>query len=282
MTVSKVLNNNCIISRDTNGKEIILMGPGLGFGIKKGDPVASDKIRKVFRLERSVSSKFQNVIKDIPTRYIFAADKVITYIKANTDIKISDTIYVTLTDHIWVAAERIKKKDKFDDILLVNVKGLYRKEYEIALHAAEILTESLGIPFDEAEANFITLHIINAEMDCEMTYVHKITRIVAAIGDYVEKTLEVDTENNSIAFDRFLVHCRFLIQKVVTGKKPEDLQFSGFIKKLIFKGGEKNDRLQRCVDGIVDLIKAECNYEINEDEQFFLYIHLAKLEMHKK
>lgn len=280
MIALKVLNNNCVVSKD-DGKEVILMGSGLGFGLRKGDTLDIKKIQKVFRLERSILSKFQNVIKEIPSKYIMATDKAITYIKENVDCKINDSIYITLSDHIWISSDRIKRSEKFDNILLVNVKALYHKEYEVALHVTKILKEFLDVDFDEAEADFITLHIINASINGEMTNIHKITRIVSKISDYVVSKLSIDLSVDGIVFDRFLVHCRFLIQKIISGQKTKE-QFSSFIHRLILKDSESGTKEKECIDGIVEIVKNECNYTISGDEKLFLYIHIAKLETHRK
>ncbi|MDR2975937.1 MAG: PRD domain-containing protein [Streptococcaceae bacterium] len=285
MIISKVLNNNCVVSRDENDKEVILMGSGLAFGLKKGDFLDRKRVQKVFRLEHSVLSKFQNVVKDIPAQYILAADKVIAYIKAKTEAEISDSIYITLTDHIWASSERIKKGIKFDNVLLINVRGLYRKEYEVALIVTKMLKDYLKLDFDESETDFITLHIINAQMESEMTHIHKITKIVSDISEYVIELLQINPNADRISFDRFLVHCRFLIQKVVTGKEHEpktEEPISKFIKRFMFKEYPESESLRGCVDGIARIIKNECHYLINEDERLFLYIHVARLEMREK
>ena len=39
MTIDKVLNNNVVIARDENGAEAVLMGRGLAFGRRAGEPV---------------------------------------------------------------------------------------------------------------------------------------------------------------------------------------------------------------------------------------------------
>lgn len=46
MRVIKTLNNSLILCLDKQGKEVILMGKGIGFQLKKGDLVPADKIQK--------------------------------------------------------------------------------------------------------------------------------------------------------------------------------------------------------------------------------------------
>lgn len=50
MKITKLVNNNIVTSEDMQGREIIVMGRGLGFGKKPGMEIDVGKIEKVFRL----------------------------------------------------------------------------------------------------------------------------------------------------------------------------------------------------------------------------------------
>ena len=52
MQIIKVINNNVISSEDDKGKEIIVMGKGIGFGKKAGEEIDETKIEKVCDLNR--------------------------------------------------------------------------------------------------------------------------------------------------------------------------------------------------------------------------------------
>ena len=129
MIATKIFNNNSIVSMNDKGEEIILVGGGIGFGIRKNDEIDERKIEKVFCLEKETNYKFQSIVRNTPLQYILAADQIITYIKKNSSKKINDFIYVTLTDHIYTTIERVKNHIEFDQVLLTNVKNLYHEEY---------------------------------------------------------------------------------------------------------------------------------------------------------
>lgn len=122
MIATKIFNNNSIVSMNDKGEEIILVGGGIGFGIRKNDEIDERKIEKVFCLEKETNYKFQSIVRNTPLQYILAADQIITYIKKNSSKKINDFIYVTLTDHIYTTIERVKNHIEFDQVLLTNVK----------------------------------------------------------------------------------------------------------------------------------------------------------------
>ena len=47
MIIQKVINNNVVSTFDSNGKEVILMGKGIGFRKKTGDELDKTKIEKI-------------------------------------------------------------------------------------------------------------------------------------------------------------------------------------------------------------------------------------------
>ena len=53
VAVHKVLNNNVVISLDEAGRERVLMGRGLGFGLSTDDMVDPAKVEKTFILDRA-------------------------------------------------------------------------------------------------------------------------------------------------------------------------------------------------------------------------------------
>lgn len=48
MIIKRVLNNNTIISSNSKGVDVLLMGKGIAFGKKKGQVVDMEQIEKTF------------------------------------------------------------------------------------------------------------------------------------------------------------------------------------------------------------------------------------------
>ena len=95
MQIIKVINNNVISSEDDKGKEIIVMGKGIGFGKKAGEEIDETKIEKVFSLPDESTSQFMQVVKDMPYEYIRTAELVIAYARETLGYHLSKNIYVT-------------------------------------------------------------------------------------------------------------------------------------------------------------------------------------------
>lgn len=177
----RVYNNNVVLSENASGEEIILVGKGLAFGLNKGDLINTDKIEKKFELKKEVNHKFQELIQDVSMEEILICDDVINYIKKTSNKEIDDSIYVTLTDHIVNMIDRLRQGIDFDSAALLNIKSLYKDEYKIALGVIDILRAKLDMNIDESEANFIALHIVNAELNSNMMQMYEITTIMEGI-----------------------------------------------------------------------------------------------------
>ena len=106
MNVGKVINNNLVRSRDTRNREVLVIGCGLGFKKKPGDPIEEDRIEKVYRLD---SRKDQDAMEIIPARVplevLQAFNDIVAYgkLKLSLYTELSDRLMVNLADHIAFA-----------------------------------------------------------------------------------------------------------------------------------------------------------------------------------
>ena len=51
MNVEKVINNNLVRSKDESGREVLVMGCGLGYKKSVGDGIDTDKIEKIYTMK---------------------------------------------------------------------------------------------------------------------------------------------------------------------------------------------------------------------------------------
>lgn len=270
----RVYNNNVVLSENASGEEIILVGKGLAFGLNKGDLINTDKIEKKFELKKEVNHKFQELIQDVSMEEILICDDVINYIKKTSNKEIDDSIYVTLTDHIVNMIDRLRQGIDFDSAALLNIKSLYKDEYKIALGVIDILRAKLDMNIDESEANFIALHIVNAELNSNMMQMYEITTIMEGILAVVENEFDIDKEDNQF-YDQFITHCRFFVQRIVNReyleKDPSTYEPMFQVMKSLYV-----DQLN-CVNKIVEYIERKYDYTVEDDEKMYLLLHLVKL-----
>ncbi|OYP42575.1 transcription antiterminator BglG, partial [Lachnotalea glycerini] len=180
--ITKVINNNIVCSQDMDGKEIIVRGLGIGFGTKVNEEIQEAKIEKIYKIENSkTSNKLLSLLQDIPIEHIQTSTDIIDYAKQSLNKKLNDNIYLTLTDHISFAIERKRKNLEYHNALLWEIKKFYPVEYSVGLKALDIISDKLGIRLSDDEAGFITLHIVNAELDTTMRSMFQITELIKQI-----------------------------------------------------------------------------------------------------
>ena len=130
MIIQKIINNNIISAYDESGAEIVVMGRGIGFGKKAGNQVPDDRIEKVFRIQsHSVAEQLQELLANMPLEHVKVSSDIIAYAKEHLKLKLNQSIYVTLTDHINFAIERLNQGIALENALLWEIKRLYSQEF---------------------------------------------------------------------------------------------------------------------------------------------------------
>lgn len=274
MKIKQIYNNNIVLALDDDGEEVVLIGKGIAFGMEKGDHAPRNKVEKRFELKGDAKYKFQQLIQDTPMDYIIASEEIISFIKHKYKKELSDTIYVTLTDHIMNTIDRIRMGIEFDNALIANVKQLYHEEYDIALEAVELLKKKFQLRIESSEANFIALHIINAELDSNMMQVYTITEIINEISSILSKYYEIDVKKN-FSYDRFITHCRFFVQRVLNHDSSElKIDTNSDLLNMM---NIKYPKQSKCIQEICEFIKRKYSYNVNQDEQLYLMMHMVKV-----
>ncbi|MDO4555037.1 MAG: PRD domain-containing protein [Lachnospiraceae bacterium] len=276
MKIVKIVNNNIVTSEDDMGQELIVMGRGLGFGKKAGQPIPDDKIEKVFHLDTpDQNNKLIDIIKDIPLDHIQAADKIILYAKKMLGDKLKDTIYLSLIDHISCAIERKKGNLLFQNPLLWEIKQYYPSEFHVGVQSLTILKNALGLEFPVDEAGFIALHFITSEYDTKMDVTFDIPKLIDEIVTIIENQFTIHVDKSSIHFERFITHLKFFAARVLQAKQiPDD---GDFLFRSMIRDQYKES--YQCALAIREHIEANYKIEISEEEVVYLTVHIKRITM---
>lgn len=274
MIIQRVLNNNAVSCLDQNGEEVIVKGKGIAFKASPGDVVDESKIESKFILaDQKINRRYQEIIVHIPDDCIETGEAIIEMIKRGFKPKISDNIYVTLTDHISNLLERTRLGIIFDNDVLWDVKRMYKEEYRLGLKAVDIIREKLDIKVEDNEANLITLHIVNAELDVEIKDVYAITGMIDQIYKLIKARFNLAIDEEDLDYTRFVLHLRFFFERLIhrtelAEEKNEDLL-------VIMKN--KYPRQYECVKEIINIVGGKYKNEVTSDETLYLLIHVIKL-----
>lgn len=275
MVIHKVINNNVVSILDENGNEQIVMGKGIAFQKKSGEIIDEALINKRFYLKDSkMNERFEHILKEIPMEYINLGSDIVEYARCALNKNLNDSLFISLTDHIFTTLERYKEGINLANPILWELKRYYEPEYEVGVKALEMIEERFGVKLPEDEAGFITVHIVDAEMDnCTIENINDITRFIQDICNIVKYFFKVEFDIKSVNYYRFITHIKFFAQRVIL--KNAYLESSDDSLYEIIKAKYVN--AHECVKKIEEYIKTNYDYEISNEEKLYLMIHIERV-----
>ncbi|MDB6436173.1 BglG family transcription antiterminator LicT [Blautia wexlerae] len=273
MIIEKVINNNIISAYEKSGAEVIVMGRGIGFKKKQGEMVPADQISKIFRIKsRTLAEQFKELLANMPLERVRISDEIISHAKDHLKLKLNQSIYVTLTDHINFAIERVSQGIEPQNALLWEIKRFYPQEFQLGIYALELIQDRLDILLPEDEAGFIALHFVNAEYGTDIRDAVKFPDQMQAIVDIVERDLGILLDESSLHYERFMTHIKFLIQRIYRKELlfSEDRELSLLMQR-------KYPREYQCSVKVAEYIMQATGSRLSEEEIMYLSVHIRRV-----
>lgn len=271
--IEKVINNNIISAYEKSGAEVIVMGRGIGFKKKQGEMVPADQISKIFRIKsRTLAEQFKELLANMPLERVRISDEIISHAKDHLKLKLNQSIYVTLTDHINFAIERVSQGIEPQIALLWEIKRFYPQEFQLGIYALELIQDRLDILLPEDEAGFIALHFVNAEYGTDIRDAVKFPDQMQAIVDIVERDLGILLDESSLHYERFMTHIKFLIQRIYRKELlfSEDRELSLLMQR-------KYPREYQCSVKVAEYIMQATGSRLSEEEIMYLSVHIRRV-----
>ena len=273
MVVHKVLNNNIVSSLDERGREVLLVGRGLGWQAKPGAAIDKKKIDKIFRMDTSASTeKLKQLFLEVDVEVIELSARIIDYARETLKKKLNKNVYITSTDHISFAIERMKQGITFRNALQWETSKLYPAEYSIGLYALDLIQETMQVEFPKDEAGSIALHIVNAEYDCNMNYTQQMTEIIQNSLNIVRYAFHVEFDEQSLDYQRFTTHLLFFAQRALDHKLMD-----GGSDEMYELMKRKNPKQFRCAEKIQSYLKKQYHCTLSAEEITFLTVHIVRV-----
>lgn len=272
MRIVKKINNNVALAQDAKGNELVVFGKGVGF---PATPYELDDLSRIQRTFYDVGAKNLSLLKDIPDDIFLAAAAIAENAAEELDCPLNPNMPFVLADHLAFAIQRSREGVVLRTPLAYDVRHLYPVEYQLGRKALTILREYLNIELPEEEAVSLTLHIINAEAEVDDVHLTMTaTQIISEIGDRVEDYFDIELDPDSFSYSRFMMHLRYLVQRMMNGKPTAVDQSS---HELFCAVRREYPEIYDCVRTLVDYFKQNWNWSCTEDEQLYLMIHIQRV-----
>ncbi|VXB92157.1 transcriptional antiterminator of the bgl operon [Exiguobacterium sp. 8H] len=277
MQISKVFNNN-VVAIDANGQEQVVMGRGIAFQKRPGDPIDQTRIEKIFTLESKESyERFVHFLNEMPTDEMETVKQIVKLAEERLKQPIHDSLYVTLADHLHFALSRYQDGIQIRNPLVWEVKRFYAPEFAVGKEAVKLINAQHEVNLDEDEAVAIALHLVNATMSGvkgeNLHLVTEMTKATQAILTIITYHFQIELDEESYAYSRFLTHLKYFVQRLASGEKVK----STGDETLFLMVKQRYPEAFECVEKIAGLIATKYRYDVSMDERLYMMIHIENL-----
>ena len=279
MKIKKVINNNILCVVDSHGCEWIVTGRGIGFGRHRGETIDESRIERTYRMEdKGAQKSLRELVEKIPAEHLALTQELIAQIREQIPQKLNESLLITLADHISFAIERKNAGVEFSNPLKGSIMCYYPTEYQLGLYCLGVIREQLGAVLHEDEAAFIALHIVNAELNTNMSEMYDITNLIEGALSVVEYFYQRKFDRESLDFSRFVVHLRYFAQRLFQGKMMEDDQgeHDVLFRQLIMRNCAEHYKCAQCIGAFVQNTYRKT---LSEEELTYLTIHLKRINL---
>ena len=271
MKLLRKINNNAAVAQDKRGREMVVLGRGVGFHPM---PYELTDLSVVYRTFYDVEPQYYEMLSSLPEEALMAAADIAEQAEIALQAELNPNLPFTLADHIAFAQEREKQGIRLATPLHYDVQHLYPREYELGLQAMETVRLRTGTALPRAEAVNIALHIVNAELEgSDLSSTLAAVEVLDEVTVLVERELGIALDRESYNYARFAMHIQFLVRRLSSGKGME--QGSG---KMLSELSAEYPATYRCAQAVAKEIEQRHGWHCSSDEVLYLMLHIYRVQ----
>lgn len=271
MKLLRKINNNAAVAQDKRGREMVVLGRGVGFHPM---PYELTDLSVVYRTFYDVDPQYYEMLSSLPEEALMAAADIAEQAEIALQAELNPNLPFTLADHIAFAQEREKQGIRLATPLHYDVQHLYPREYELGLQAMETVRLRTGTALPRAEAVNIALHIVNAELEGSgLSSTLAAVEVLDEVTVLVERELGIALDRESYNYARFAMHIQFLVRRLSSGKVME--QGSG---KMLSELSAEYPATYRCAQAVAKEIEQRHGWHCSSDEVLYLMLHIYRVQ----
>ncbi|QOX65123.1 PRD domain-containing protein [Anoxybacterium hadale] len=246
----KVLSNNVVQAYDVAGdEECILLGKGIGFGLKDEEPIDSSKIEKKFYIKDRINfNKYQKLIENCDEKLMFLVENYIGKVEKYFGCQYSENLHIGLLDHLNFSLYRLRNNITISNLFIDEISVMYEKEYTFAKEMLEYLNRELGVSLPTVEIGFIALHIHSSIKGDQASQTALYINIIGQCMELIESEFGMKLDPKSLNRARLITHLKFALKRasenisvdnvIIDSLKstyPKTFQFADRMAKNIFE-----------------------------------------------
>ena len=271
MKIIRKINNNAAIAQDKRGRELVVLGRGVGF---QAVPYELTDLSVIYRTYYDVNPKYFGLAGDLPPEILLLATEIAEQAEFQLDCELNPNLPFTLADHLNFALERLHKGVRLAAPLGYDVRHLYPKESALGLWALDLVETRLGERLPDAEAVSVALHLVSAELQSSsLDSMMRTLSIIEEIDKIVEARLRIHLDHDSYNYSRFAVHLQYLIQRLENGTQSEENNTD-----ILRQMARDYPNLYTCACEVGDYLYRGYGWRCNQEETLYLMLHINRVQ----
>lgn len=271
MQVVRSINHNAAIGIDSLGREVVVMGAGVGFGkIPRDVPLA-----EIDRTFVGIDDKYLGLIAELPSEHLEFAAQFSDVVRMQVSHELSPNLVVTLADHISFMVKRAKEHLYVAMPLAYDVQQDYPVEYRLGQMCVRGVERTFHVKLPKNEAVGVALSIINSAVMSSANAARREKRDERALEtavQVVERELGITVDRDSFDFARFATHVKYLIDRLAAGEPiatPNGAMYDEVAKQY--------PDVAACADKVAWAIARPGEGEVTTEERLYLMMHINRL-----
>lgn len=278
MKFQKKINNSVAWVINEENEKVIAMGKGISFGRKTGEEISREEIERIFTPEtqQKETNVLYQAIENISDDVLLLTEEISEQASKTLNIEgFDDSHYLALADHLNYALKR-SSQDTLDypENLRWEVKKLYPQENEVAIDALYTIEKKTGIRLPKSEQTFLTYHFVNAQYDAKANiHSSQLATLINRAIEIIEYHYQMTLDQNSVNYIRFNTHLRyFILRQLNQEKEPKTVD-----EQLIEVVQNNYRKAYQAAEKVGKMIEAKQGAEVNNDELFYLTLHINRV-----
>lgn len=280
MKVSKVFNNNVVLAVDEadGDAEVVLIGRGLGFGLRPGDDVDQGRVEKTFRPGGAQTpERIAAFLDEIPADDISLAEEIVRRGRERFGDHVGPHMLFPLADHLSFALRRAREGVTITYPLQWEVTALYPQEVAFSKDILGLVADRRGVRLPELEAIPFALHFVNAKFgQDDMSATMEMTEAFGAVLDTVRSRLAIDIDEESLDATRFITHLRYLFLR--QEKRAKGVASAAVDQQALYDLVRTTQPVEfACAQEVQAMLEQRFDWRLDHNELLYLTLHVARL-----
>lgn len=228
--VTKVLNHNAVLALGGGGRQVLMLGKGIGLGKKPSERFGAPPDTRIYSLsEMTDRGEAERLVKHVDPVCLEVASSLLDLAQEKFG-EIDRQILFPLADHLEFAIRRLRAGEPFSNPLNDDIRVMFYGEYKIASQAQGMIRRRLGLELPQAETGLLALHIHSAIEGEKVSQAMEEAQMVRRCVELIEGKSGRKLAVTSLGYNRMMNHIRYMVARMRTGEKIQ-MNLNDYMKR---------------------------------------------------